>query len=223
MTGQQRRELGRVVARRSAPAPARSPTRLPHLGLRPDPGRRRDGRAWPPIRRRVARQAEPSREKRSVGRRTAPVHLQRPAQVDPARGFDPAEGADPRGAYAMGSPATLDRRPPSSATLLLIATCLASRSAPAPDRHAERSAQEAGPQGGRPARCRVEGDVIHLRRHVPPNRLYGIGATSGTARIQCSGFGRSVMKEARQLERAAQVARDIAAAWPARRPRDKDR
>jgi AbrB family looped-hinge helix DNA binding protein len=61
----------------------------------------------------------------------------------------------------------------------------------------------------------VDGDVIHLRRHVPAGeRLYGIGAhiwdgTDPAARI------RAVRDEweARQLEREAQVAQDIAATW----------
>jgi AbrB family looped-hinge helix DNA binding protein len=61
----------------------------------------------------------------------------------------------------------------------------------------------------------VDGDVIHLRRHVPAGeRLYGIGAhiwdgTDPAARIRALRDE----WEARQLEREAQVARDIAAAW----------
>jgi AbrB family looped-hinge helix DNA binding protein len=61
----------------------------------------------------------------------------------------------------------------------------------------------------------VDGDVIHLRRHVPAgDRLYGIGAhiwdgTDPAARIRALRDE----WEARQLEREAQVARDIAAAW----------
>jgi AbrB family looped-hinge helix DNA binding protein len=61
----------------------------------------------------------------------------------------------------------------------------------------------------------VEGDVIHLRRHVPAgDRLYGIGShiwdgTDPAARIRALRDE----WEARQLEREAQVALDIAATW----------
>ena len=66
----------------------------------------------------------------------------------------------------------------------------------------------------------IEDDVIHLRRHVPAGtRLLGIGAhlydgTDAAERIR-------VLRdewEARQLEREAQVAGDIAAAWAAASP-----
>jgi AbrB family looped-hinge helix DNA binding protein len=65
----------------------------------------------------------------------------------------------------------------------------------------------------------VEGDVIRLRRHVPAGtRLLGIGAhlhdgTDAAARIRALRDE----WEARQLEREAQVARDIAASWVASR------
>jgi AbrB family looped-hinge helix DNA binding protein len=71
----------------------------------------------------------------------------------------------------------------------------------------------------------IEGDVIHLRRHVPAGtRLLGIGAhlydgTDAAERV------RALRDEwdARQLERESQVARDIAAAWAASRQDDKER
>jgi AbrB family looped-hinge helix DNA binding protein len=65
----------------------------------------------------------------------------------------------------------------------------------------------------------IEGDVIHLRRHVPAGtRLLGIGAhlydgTDAAERIRALRDE----WEARQLEREAQVARDIAASWAASR------
>ena len=67
----------------------------------------------------------------------------------------------------------------------------------------------------------IEGDVIHLRRHVlAGTRLLGIGAhiydgTDAAERIRALRDE----WEARQLEREAQVARDIAAAWAAARSR----
>jgi len=63
----------------------------------------------------------------------------------------------------------------------------------------------------------IEGDVIHLRRHVPAGtRLLGIGAhlydgTDAAERIRAMRDE----DEVRQLEREAQVAHDIAAAWAA--------
>jgi AbrB family looped-hinge helix DNA binding protein len=63
----------------------------------------------------------------------------------------------------------------------------------------------------------IEGDVIHLRRHVPAGtRLMGIGAhlADGTDPAERIRALRDEW-EARQLEREAQVARDIAAAWAA--------
>jgi len=63
----------------------------------------------------------------------------------------------------------------------------------------------------------IEGDVIHLRRHVPAGtRLLGIGAHiyDGTDPAERIRALRDEW-EARQLEREAQVARDIAAAWAA--------
>jgi len=72
----------------------------------------------------------------------------------------------------------------------------------------------------------VDGDVIHLRRHVPAGeRLYGIGAHlwDGTDPAERIRALRDEW-EARQLEREAQVARDIAAAWAEHgRPRGEDR
>ena len=72
----------------------------------------------------------------------------------------------------------------------------------------------------------IEGDVIHLRRHVPAGeRLYGIGAhiwdwTDPAERIRALRDE----WEARQLEREAQVARDIAAARAEHgRPQGEDR
>jgi AbrB family looped-hinge helix DNA binding protein len=68
----------------------------------------------------------------------------------------------------------------------------------------------------------IEGDVIHLRRHVPAGtRLLGIGAhlydgTDAAERIRALRDE----WEARQLEREAQVARDIAASWAASRVAD---
>jgi AbrB family looped-hinge helix DNA binding protein len=70
----------------------------------------------------------------------------------------------------------------------------------------------------------IEGDVIHLRRHVPAGtRLLGIGAhlydgTDAAERIRALRDA----WEARQLEREAQVARDIAAAWAAASPGSHD-
>lgn len=61
----------------------------------------------------------------------------------------------------------------------------------------------------------IEGDVIHLRRHVPAGtRLLGIGAhlADGTDPAERIRVLRDEW-EARQLEREAQVARDIAEAW----------
>ena len=63
----------------------------------------------------------------------------------------------------------------------------------------------------------IEGDVIHLRRHVPAGtRLMGIGAHlyDGTDPAERIRALRDEW-EARQLEREAQIARDIAAAWAA--------
>ena len=63
----------------------------------------------------------------------------------------------------------------------------------------------------------VEGDVIHLRRHVPAGtRLLGIGAHLYDG-IDPAERIRALRDEweARQLEREAQIARDIAAAWAA--------
>ena len=61
----------------------------------------------------------------------------------------------------------------------------------------------------------IEGDVIHLRRHVPAGtRLYGIGAHlyDGTDPVERIRAMRDDRWEARQLEREGQIARDIAAA-----------
>lgn len=66
----------------------------------------------------------------------------------------------------------------------------------------------------------IEGDVIHLRRHVPAGtRLLGIGAhlADGTDPAERIRALRDEW-EARQLEREAQVARDIAEAWATSRP-----
>jgi AbrB family looped-hinge helix DNA binding protein len=73
----------------------------------------------------------------------------------------------------------------------------------------------------------VEEDVIHLRRHVPAGtRLIGIGAHlyDGTDPAERIRALRDEW-EARQLEREAQVARDIAASWAAARevtPENRD-
>jgi AbrB family looped-hinge helix DNA binding protein len=70
----------------------------------------------------------------------------------------------------------------------------------------------------------IEGDVIHLRRHVPAGtRLMGIGAHvhDGTDPAERIRALRDEW-EARQLEREAQVARDIAAAWAAARAVTRD-
>jgi AbrB family looped-hinge helix DNA binding protein len=70
----------------------------------------------------------------------------------------------------------------------------------------------------------IEGDVIHLRRHVPAGtRLMGIGAhlydgTDAAERIRAMRDE----DEVRQLEREAQIARDIAAAWAAAGPVSRD-
>jgi len=70
----------------------------------------------------------------------------------------------------------------------------------------------------------IDGDVIRLRRHVPAGtRLLGIGAhlydgTDAAERIRALRDE----WEARQLEREAQVARDIAAAWAATSPGSHD-
>ncbi len=157
------------------------------------------------------------------------MHLQRPAQVDPGRGFDPAEERlHPRGAYALGSPATLlaPSLPPANG-LLLIAHMLGVKIS---TKHQIAVPSEArrklGLKAGDQLDVEIEGDVIHLRRHVPAGtRLFGIGAHlwDGTDPVQRIRALRDEW-EARQLEREAQVARDIAAAWAEHgRPRDEDR
>jgi AbrB family looped-hinge helix DNA binding protein len=65
----------------------------------------------------------------------------------------------------------------------------------------------------------IDGDVIHLRRHVPAGtRLLGIGAHLYDGRDAAERI-RALRDEweARQLEREAQVASDIAEAWAASR------
>lgn len=70
----------------------------------------------------------------------------------------------------------------------------------------------------------IEGDVIHLRRHVPAGtRLLGIGAhlydgTDAAERIRALRDA----WEVRQLAREAQVANDIAATWAAASPGSRD-
>jgi AbrB family looped-hinge helix DNA binding protein len=71
----------------------------------------------------------------------------------------------------------------------------------------------------------IDGDVIRLRRHVPAGtRLLGIGAhlydgTDAAERIRALRDE----WEARQLEREAQVASDIAEAWAVSRPAAEER
>ena len=63
----------------------------------------------------------------------------------------------------------------------------------------------------------IDGDVIHLRRHVPVGtRLMGIGAHihDGTDPAERIRALRDEW-ETRQLEREAQISRDIATAWAA--------
>ena len=71
----------------------------------------------------------------------------------------------------------------------------------------------------------ILGDVIHLRRHVPAGaRLLGIGArlhdrTDPVERIRALRDE----WEGRQLEREAQLARDIAASWAPSQATVRDR
>ncbi len=71
----------------------------------------------------------------------------------------------------------------------------------------------------------IEGDVIHLRRHVGAGtRLLGIGAhlSDGTDPVERIRALRDEWEE-RQLEREAQVARDIAVARAAATRAAEDR
>jgi AbrB family looped-hinge helix DNA binding protein len=71
----------------------------------------------------------------------------------------------------------------------------------------------------------IEGDVIHLRRHVPAGtRLLGIGAHLADGSDPAERI-RALRDEweARQLEREAQVARDITEAWATSRPPAEER
>ena len=156
------------------------------------------------------------------------MDAQRQAQVDGQRGDEPAL----EGLHGV----SLRRRGHAGRSLRLAAAatidCLSSPtmlSVKISTKHQIAVPSEArkklGLKAGDRLDVEIEGDVIHLRRHVPAGtRLLGIGAhlydgTDAAERIRALRDE----WEARQLEREAQVARDIAAAWTAaRRSRARD-
>jgi AbrB family looped-hinge helix DNA binding protein len=149
------------------------------------------------------------------------VHLERPAQVDRGPGFDPAgERLHRRGAYALGSSAT--RSAPALRPVNGLLVIVGMLSVKISTKHQIAVPSEArrklGLKTGDQVDVEIEGDVIHLRRHVPAGtRLYSIGAhlydgTDPAERIRAMRDADQV----RWVERQVEIDADIRAEYAAR-------